>query len=203
MSSRRRRVGPTGLKQLPSAGDGDNKEFVAEEITKEAVPTIARGMPGVPVTCGHPVHVCARLRVHRAPGIPCALILFGRQGFQNSGAGCVAGNFWLFELNGARLAAPAQHTQPSSSAKAEDPVFRGVSSQIEVARDTPRLRGDDGLLWIDCWEFLRASSASCVRRDGSWPDHPPDLPFWPVRRQNPSQNVAFSPYTKPAPRILR
>ena len=46
MSSRRRRVGPTGLKQILSAGDGDKQEFVAGESTKETVKTIAQGMPG-------------------------------------------------------------------------------------------------------------------------------------------------------------
>ena len=33
VSSRRRRVGPTGLRQTVSADDGDKNEFVAEEIT--------------------------------------------------------------------------------------------------------------------------------------------------------------------------
>src|SRR5438045_621450 len=51
---------------------------ITGEITKEAVKTIARGMPGC---SGEPVvttscafyFLHARLRVHRAPGIPCAL----------------------------------------------------------------------------------------------------------------------------------
>jgi hypothetical protein len=70
MSSRRRFCAPNrdGAERY-SAGDGDNKEFVAGESTKEAVKTIAQGMPGVPVT-SRVQFFCARLRVHRAPGIP-------------------------------------------------------------------------------------------------------------------------------------
>ena len=51
---------------------------VTEEITKEPVKTIARGMPGetgvtvvTTLVCFFILH--ARLRAHRAPGIPCAL----------------------------------------------------------------------------------------------------------------------------------
>jgi hypothetical protein len=60
-------------------GDGDKKEFVAGERTKETVKTIARGKPGdfrrtrgdyrVLTTNAH------GLRVHRASGFPCALCL--------------------------------------------------------------------------------------------------------------------------------
>src|SRR5436190_20877820 len=61
-------------------GDGGNKPITGE-ITKETVKTIARGMPGC---SGEPVvttscafyFLHARLRVQRAPGIPCALISF-------------------------------------------------------------------------------------------------------------------------------
>ena len=58
-------------------GDGDKKEFVAEESAKETVKTIARGKPGdlrctrgdyrVLTTNAH------GLRVLRAPGFPCSL----------------------------------------------------------------------------------------------------------------------------------
>jgi hypothetical protein len=58
-------------------GDGDKKEFVAEESAEEPVKTIARGKPGdfrrtrgdyrVLTTNAH------GLRVHRASGFPCAL----------------------------------------------------------------------------------------------------------------------------------
>ena len=40
-------MSPTGFSlNRQSAGDGDKKEFVAGEITKETVKTIARGKPG-------------------------------------------------------------------------------------------------------------------------------------------------------------
>src|SRR5204862_8130165 len=57
---------------------------ITGEITKETVKTIARGMPGC---SGEPVvttscafyFLHARLRVHRAPGIPCALSLWANE----------------------------------------------------------------------------------------------------------------------------
>jgi hypothetical protein len=62
-------------------GDGDKKEVVAEESSKETVKTIARGKPGdfrrnrgdyrVLPTIAH------GLRVLRAPGFPCALYFGG------------------------------------------------------------------------------------------------------------------------------
>ncbi len=64
----------------PSAGvDGGYQAWYAGESTKEAVKTIARGMPGVSgVTVVTTLvwfvfYPHARLRAHRAPGIPCAL----------------------------------------------------------------------------------------------------------------------------------
>jgi hypothetical protein len=72
------------------------KSPVTKESAKETVKTIAQGMPG---RSGEPVVtmlVCffishARLRVHWAPGIPCALVFLGADGFvHNSGAVCVA-----------------------------------------------------------------------------------------------------------------
>ena len=59
-----------------SASDGDKKELVAGESTKETVKTIAQGMPGVPGTCGEFRVLTTNahgLRVPRAPGIPRAL----------------------------------------------------------------------------------------------------------------------------------
>ena len=70
-------------------GDGDKKEFVAEESTKETVKTIARGKPGdlrctrgdyrVLTTNAH------GLRVLRAPGFPCSLFNRGTKFTQASG----------------------------------------------------------------------------------------------------------------------
>ena len=73
-------------------GDGDKKEFVAEESTKETVKTIARGKPGdlrctrgdyrVLTTNAH------GLRVLRAPGFPCSLFNRGTMFMQTSGKSC-------------------------------------------------------------------------------------------------------------------
>src|SRR5213595_3282992 len=55
---------------------------VTGKSAKETVKTIARGMPGEPGVTVVTMLVCffilhARLRVHRAPGIPCALCFRG------------------------------------------------------------------------------------------------------------------------------
>src|SRR5258708_39674856 len=70
-------------------GDGDTKEVVAGESTKETVKTIARGKPGdfrrprgdyrVLTTTAH------GLRVLRAPGFPCALCFRGTKLLANLG----------------------------------------------------------------------------------------------------------------------
>src|SRR5207237_7925110 len=58
--------------------------FFGHKSTKETVKTIARGMPGESGVTVVTMLVCffilhARLRAHRAPGIPCALIFSGRK----------------------------------------------------------------------------------------------------------------------------
>jgi len=57
---------------------------ITGEIPKETVKTIARGMPGEPGVTVVTLLVCffilhARLRAHRAPGIPCALCSLGAE----------------------------------------------------------------------------------------------------------------------------
>src|SRR5438067_9439215 len=65
---------------------------VTGKSAKETVKTIARGMPGCSGVTVVTMLVCffilhARLRAHRAPGIPCALIsIEGRTIWHNSGA---------------------------------------------------------------------------------------------------------------------
>jgi hypothetical protein len=67
-----------------SADDGVNQILITGESTKETVKTIARGMSGVSgilvvTTAGEHFYpfLPTRLRVHRAPGIPCALFWEG------------------------------------------------------------------------------------------------------------------------------
>src|SRR5205823_14252223 len=60
---------------------------VTGKSTKETVKTIARGMPGYPGVTVVSILVCffilhARLRAHRAPGIPCALFQFEGETFE-------------------------------------------------------------------------------------------------------------------------
>jgi hypothetical protein len=74
-----------------SAGDGDKKEFVAGESTKETVKTIAQGMPGVfggPVvtTVCFLLHTGCGCTVH--PAFPCALGFLGRSFLDDSGRAC-------------------------------------------------------------------------------------------------------------------
>jgi hypothetical protein len=71
-------------------GTVTKKARLTEEITKETVKTIARGMPGVSgvtvVTNARVFYHHARLRAQRAPGIPCALV-FGGRGHAQLGRG--------------------------------------------------------------------------------------------------------------------
>jgi hypothetical protein len=109
-------------------GDGDKKEFVAEESTKETVKTIARGKPGdfrrnrgdyrVLPTNAH------GLRVLRAPGFPCSLFSFEGQTIgQTSGNPCRenADAHLLFEngllrfaRNDSQVQNRRQHAPPST-----------------------------------------------------------------------------------------
>src|SRR6476646_4095831 len=90
MSSRQRFCEPNRVSLIrQSVGDGDKKEFVAGESSKETVKTIARGKPGdfrrnrgdyrVLTTNAH------GLRVLRAPGFPCSLFNRGTMSSQNLG----------------------------------------------------------------------------------------------------------------------
>jgi hypothetical protein len=73
-----------------SADDGVNQILITGESTKETVKTIARGVPGdsgvtVVTTAGEHFYpfLPTRLRVHRAPGIPCALCIGGQDDYHN------------------------------------------------------------------------------------------------------------------------
>ena len=87
----RRRVGPTGRRQ-----DLNPRMTVTRRIRRRGErgisrKTIARGMPGLlRCTCGDYARVLhlishARLRVHWAPGIPCALSFLGEWFLQKLG----------------------------------------------------------------------------------------------------------------------
>src|SRR5438045_7925813 len=70
---------------------------VTGESAKETVKTIARGMPGVSGVTVVTMLVCffilhARLRAHRAPGIPCALLFWGGRFVHHSGVIRAAGS---------------------------------------------------------------------------------------------------------------
>src|SRR4051812_18429869 len=78
---------------------------VTGKSTKETVKTIARGMPGVFGVTVVTMLVCffilhARLRAHRAPGIPCALCYFRRANIAAK-LGRIASREcnWLFETH--------------------------------------------------------------------------------------------------------
>jgi len=114
--------GPTGSgKTVNPRDDGDKKEFVTGESTKETVKTIVQGMP---VDTGEPVvtTVCL-LPMHTGgcighPAFP-APSSFGRTFLAPLGRlaprDCGATSVWNTN---------APHSQPSSPAKAGDPVFQ-------------------------------------------------------------------------------
>ena len=99
MSSRRRFCAPNReCAKRYSACDGDNKEFVAGESTKETAQTIAQGMPGVPVTCGLPcAFLCTAAGAPRTRHSPAPSVLQGAMVLAKLGRISVAGIFWLFE----------------------------------------------------------------------------------------------------------
>src|SRR4051812_43916917 len=89
MSSRQRFANPTGFSlNRKSVGDGDKKEFVAGESTKETVKTIARGKPGdfgvlvVTTVCLPPMHTGRGCSGH--PAFPAPSDLEGHGSFQTS-----------------------------------------------------------------------------------------------------------------------
>jgi hypothetical protein len=77
MSSWRRRSRPNRARHAANPfSDGDKKEFVAGESTKETVKTIAQeapGVSGVPVVTTVCIFCAHGLRVPWAPGVSCAL----------------------------------------------------------------------------------------------------------------------------------
>jgi hypothetical protein len=77
MSSWRRRSRPNRARHAAHPfSDGDKKEFVAGESTKETVKTIAQeapGVSGVPVVTTVCIFCAHGLRVPWAPGVSCAL----------------------------------------------------------------------------------------------------------------------------------
>jgi len=84
-------MSPTGFSlNRQSAGDGDKKEFVAGEITKETVKTIARGQPGdfgatvVTTLCLLPLHRGCGCSGHPAFPVPS---VFRGEVHANSGVG--------------------------------------------------------------------------------------------------------------------
>src|SRR5258708_18162495 len=72
-------IGPTGCAMpFNPRGDGDKKELVAGESTKETVKTIVQGRPDdppVPVVLPRAFLLHADHGCERAPGLPCSLII--------------------------------------------------------------------------------------------------------------------------------
>jgi hypothetical protein len=90
-------VGPLGPIRRVDCRRGWQESPVTRESSEETVKTIARGMPdcfGEPVvtnSCASNLSH-ARLRVHRAPGIPCALCFSEGNAFQKLGRETRRGN---------------------------------------------------------------------------------------------------------------
>ncbi|WP_210165370.1 hypothetical protein, partial [Bradyrhizobium sp. URHD0069] len=74
---------------LQSADDGDKTNSSPGRARYKPLKPLRAGMPGVPVTCGDYrvlTTIAHGLRVHRAPGIPHALIFLGERFLHASGA---------------------------------------------------------------------------------------------------------------------
>src|SRR5712664_2759529 len=133
-SSLRSRVGPTGLRQDISACDGGKRARSPGRARRKPLKPLRAGMPG-----DSGVLVVTRVRsittsAHEAAGATgirhSPRPLRGERFINASGAlrGEVV-NVRLMNTN-------APRSQPSSPAKAGDPVFRGVSDGIEKLRRT-------------------------------------------------------------------
>ena len=128
-------------------GDGDKKEFVAEESTKETVKTIARGKPGdlrrnrgdyrVLTTNAH------GLRVLRAPGFPCSLFKRGTMFVQS------LGDSRREKAKVRVLSINAHHTRSSSPRMRVIQYSRDAGAGNEKPRRTgyPAFAGYDGFLF--------------------------------------------------------
>jgi hypothetical protein len=176
---------PTGTsKTINPRDDGDKKEFVAGESTKETVKTIARGKPGdfrntrgdyrVLTTNAH------GLRVLRAPGFPCALCFSRVTNLHNSGASCRE-NAKVFALS---LSAPS----------AVMPRFkRGIQYAAASRRSGRPLESQAGRRRVCCLKF---ESETCAHRQPWRGDRRP----W---RQPPiSASEKASPSRTRHPRLL-
>src|SRR3984893_6264811 len=114
---------------------------VAGESAQEAVKTIARGMLGdfrcdLTNACALSHYHCTRgYRAHRAPGIPCALVLFEGISYNNSGAIAPRGRESL-SANSVRLKAetvtPPRHC--------EEPLRRRFHGEWIATKSEARLR---------------------------------------------------------------
>jgi hypothetical protein len=133
-SSLRSCVGPTGLRQNISAGDGGKRARSPGRARHKPLKPLRAGMPGVPVYSLLLVCVLPIQSAHEAAGAT---------GTRHSPRPLWGGRF----INGSgalrrgvakprlmRMSAP--HSQPSSPAKAGDPVFRGASDRIEKPQRT-------------------------------------------------------------------
>jgi hypothetical protein len=133
-SSSRRHVGPTGLRQPISADDGGKQARSPGRARRKPLKPLRAGMPG---DSGVLVYSCAfyqyqvhtRPRVQRASGIPHAL--FGRKIQQRLARIAPRGRERVF-----RRHCDHRAPQPSSPAKAGDPVFRGVNDGVEKSQRT-------------------------------------------------------------------
>src|SRR5436853_4282538 len=117
---------------------------VTGEITKETVKTIARGMPGC---SGEPVvttscafyFLHARLRVHRAPGIPCALSLGPNESCTTPGAFAPRDRGGVCDIapslpatNAMRLRTGAKATKQSTVSSVRDGLLRGACHRARI-----------------------------------------------------------------------
>src|SRR5882724_12552533 len=193
-SSSRSRVGPTGLRQDISADDGGKRARSPGRARRKPLKPLRAGMPG-----DSGVLVVTRVRSTTTSAHEAA----GALGIRRSPRPLLGGRFINASgasrrgvVNACLMNTSAPHPQPSSPAKAGDPVFRGVSGEIEKLQRTgyPACAGYDGSWWSRCRVLSRMSRSlssgahsrdPLVRDDGSTIES--CLAFWKLnlsRRTN-------------------
>ena len=140
-------VGPTGrVKPFNPRDDGDKKELVAGESTKETVKTIAQGRPDCSgYTCGdyRVLFFAHGPWVRRAPGLPCALV-----------------------VSRDTIAASARGALRPASAKACLPSFRGDASAYRTRNDGIKVSYVAPLGISNSLERERATFSTVVAGEG-------------------------------------
>src|SRR5712672_793107 len=147
-SSSRSQVGPTGLRQDISAGDGGKRARSPRRARRKPLKPLRAGTSGdsgvLVYSCAfYHYQVHARPRVQRASGVPHAL--FGRKIYQSLGRMARRGHEAVF----------SRHCEPTGRANARPMTGSAKQSILSLRRDgLLRCACNDGRVSMDCFAAL-------------------------------------------------